>query len=328
MKVLVVGGAGYIGSHVARALQQEGYTPILYDNLCTGHPPSAETNEFIVADITDKNILNEAMRRVDAVMHFAAHAYVGESVENPQKYFQNNVVAGLTLLDTAIQCGVRNFIFSSTCAVYGTPDHVPIVENTPRDPVNPYGSSKLFFEYALDAYQNAYGLRYACLRYFNAAGADESGEIGELHDPETHLIPLALSAAAGIGSPLKIYGDDYATEDGTCVRDYIHVNDLAEAHVLALKKICGGSDSIVVNLGTGSGYSVREIIDAVEKITGKKVPYEVKARRDGDPPVLIADPTRAHKLLNWKAARSLGDIVLTAWNWMQSDRYLKEKSKV
>lgn len=328
MKVLVVGGAGYIGSHVARALQKQGHAAILYDNLCTGRQSLAETDELIVADISDSHALNDAMRRVDAVMHFAAHAYVGESVENPRKYFQNNVVAGLRLLDTAIQCGVRNFVFSSTCAVYGTPAHVPIVEDAARNPVNPYGSSKLFFEYVLSAYQKAHGLRYACLRYFNAAGADESGEIGELHDPETHLIPLALAAAARTGKPLEIFGDDYPTPDGTCVRDYIHVNDLAEAHVLALKKLCDGKDSIVANLGTGKGHSVYQIIGAVEKITGRKVPFKIKPRRDGDPAMLIADPSRAKELLEWKAKRSLDDIVLTSWNWMRSDKYLKERYQV
>jgi UDP-arabinose 4-epimerase len=317
MKVLVVGGAGYIGSHVARALRQKSHTPILYDNLCTGHRSLAGTNELTIADISDKNALKNAMRGVDAVMHFAAHAYVGESVENPQKYFQNNVVAGLTLLDTAIQCGVRNFVFSSTCAVYGTPDRVPIVEDTPRNPVNPYGSSKLFFEYALSAYEKAYGLRYACLRYFNAAGADESGEIGELHDPETHLIPLVLAAAAGIGKPLEIFGDDYPTPDGTCVRDYIHVNDLAEAHVLALQNIVETGQSHILNLGTGKGYSIREVISAVEKATGRKVPFKIVPRRAGDPPILIADPSRAEKVLGWKAQRNLETIVSTAWKWMQ-----------
>jgi UDP-glucose-4-epimerase GalE len=320
MKVLVVGGAGYIGSHVARALQKCGETAILYDNLHAGHRSLAGNNELVVADITDSNALNEAMRRVDAVMHFAAHAYVGESVENPQKYFQNNVVAGLTLLDTVIRCGVRNFVFSSTCAVYGTTDRVPIVENTPRNPVNPYGSSKLFFEYALSAYQKAYGLRYACLRYFNAAGADESGEIGELHDPETHLIPLALAAAAGTGKPLEIFGDDYSTPDGTCVRDYIHVNDLAEAHVLALQNIIETGHSQVVNLGTGKGYSILEVISAVEKVAGRKVPYKIVPRRAGDPPILIADPSRAEKLLGWKAKRDLETIVSTAWKWMQRNQ--------
>jgi UDP-glucose-4-epimerase GalE len=317
MTILIVGGAGYIGSHVTRLLQQRNEATILYDNLCTGHKSLAGANELVVADIQNENELAKAMRCVDAVMHFAAHAYVGESVENPKKYFQNNVVAGLTLLDTAIRCGVRNFVFSSTCAVYGTPAHVPIVEDTPRNPINPYGSSKLFFEYALSAYQKAYGLRYACLRYFNAAGADESGEIGELHDPETHLIPLALAAAAGTGKPLEIFGDDYPTSDGTCIRDYIHVNDLAEAHVLALQNIVKTGQSHILNLGTGKGHSIREVISAVERITGKKVPHKIVPRREGDPPVLVANPGHAEKVLGWKAQRNLETIVSTAWKWMQ-----------
>ena len=214
MTVLVVGGAGYIGSHAARALCERGESVILYDNLSTGFRSLAEGRDLIVGDIADVGRLESVMRRVDAVMHFAAHAYVGESVENPKKYFQNNVVGGLTLLDTAVRCGVRDFVFSSTCAVYGIPAKTPITEDFPREPVNPYGASKLFFERALAAYQQAYGLRYACLRYFNAAGADESGELGELHEPETHLIPLALMAASGNGHPLSVFGNDYPTPDG------------------------------------------------------------------------------------------------------------------
>jgi UDP-glucose-4-epimerase GalE len=261
--------------------------------------------------------LESVMRRVDAVMHFAAHAYVGESVENPKKYFQNNVVGGLTLLDTAVRCGVRDFVFSSTCAVYGIPAKTPITEDFPREPVNPYGASKLFFERALAAYQQAYGLRYACLRYFNAAGADESGELGELHEPETHLIPLALMAASGNGHPLSVFGDDYPTPDGTCVRDFIHVNDLAEAHALALHKIMTTGESLVLNLGTGTGHSVREVLAAVEQITGCEVSHKIVPRRAGDPPVLVADASRAEAALGWKARRNLTDIISTAWNWMQ-----------
>lgn len=317
MIVLVVGGAGYIGSHAARALSLRGENVILYDNLSTGFRALAEGRDLVVGDIADVDRLQSAMRRVDAVMHFAAHAYVGESVENPRKYFQNNVVAGLNLLDTAVRCGVSNFVFSSTCAVYGVPARTPITEDFPREPVNPYGASKLFFERALQAYQHAYGLRYACLRYFNAAGADESGELGELHEPETHLIPLALAAASGSGEPLSIFGDDYPTPDGTCVRDYIHVNDLAEAHALALQNIAKTGESHVLNLGTGKGHSVREVLTAVKQITGREVPHKIVPRRAGDPPVLVADASRAEAVLGWKAQRNLTDIISTAWNWMQ-----------
>jgi UDP-glucose-4-epimerase GalE len=317
MTILVVGGAGYIGSHAARALCERGESVILYDNLSTGFGSLAEGRDLIVADIADVGRLESVMRRVDAVMHFAAHAYVGESVENPKKYFQNNVVGGLTLLDTAVRCGVRDFVFSSTCAVYGIPAKTPITEDFPREPVNPYGASKLFFERALAAYQQAYGLRYACLRYFNAAGADESGELGELHEPETHLIPLALMAASGNGHPLSVFGNDYPTPDGTCVRDFIHVNDLAEAHALALNKIMATGESLVLNLGTGTGHSVREVLAAVEQITGCEVPHKIVPRRAGDPPVLVADASRAEAALGWKARRNLTDIIVTAWNWMQ-----------
>jgi len=318
--VLVVGGAGYIGSHAARALRRHGHSVLLYDNLSTGHERLAEGFELIRGEIADTTKLASAMTRVEAVMHFAANAYVGESVENPRKYFRNNVEAGLALLNTCIDSGVRKFIFSSTCAVYGVPAKIPITEDNPRLPVNPYGVTKLFFERALEAYQQAYGLRFASLRYFNAAGADESGEIGELHEPETHLIPAALEAVAGARPHLGLFGTDYPTPDGTCVRDYIHVNDLAEAHVLALKHLNESGDSAAVNLGTGRGTSVKEILDAVERITGKAVPMRLAARRPGDPPVLVADPSRAQQLLRWKATRSLDNIVSTAWKWMQCSR--------
>ncbi len=317
MAILVVGGAGYIGSHAARVLRRHGYEVFIYDNLSTGYRFLADGFDLVVGDIADSDRLAPVMRRVEAVMHFAAFAYVGESVENPRKYFQNNVNAALNLLNTAQECGVRHFVFSSTCAVYGVPAKVPIDEATPREPVNPYGASKLFFEYALEAYSRAYGMNYASLRYFNAAGADESGDIGELHNPETHLIPLALAAATEGGPPLRIFGNDYPTPDGTCIRDYIHVNDLAEAHVLALKKLMADGDSFAVNLGTGTGYSVREVMMAVEQVTGNKAAYEVAPRRAGDPPALVADASRARDLLGWKATRNLQNIVATAWNWKQ-----------
>jgi len=316
--VLLIGGAGYIGSHAARTLMRLGHTPIVYDNLSTGHSCLARGFELVKGNILDQSTLFPLAQRADAIMHFAAHAYVGESVTNPRKYFRNNVEGGLSLLNTAVDAGVKKIIFSSTCAVYGEPSSVPIAESTARDPVNPYGVSKLFFEHALEAYDRAYGLRFACLRYFNAAGGDESGEIGELHEPETHLIPSALQAVTGARPELELYGTDYPTPDGTCIRDYIHVTDLAEAHVLALKHLANGGSSVALNLGTGSGSSVKEVLDAVEKVTGRPVPKRIAPRRAGDPPALVADPTRAQNLLQWKATRSLNEIVRTAWQWMQS----------
>ncbi len=323
MIVLVVGGAGYIGSHAARALRRRGHQVVIYDNLSTGHAFLADGFELVVGDIGDSVRLATVLRRVEAVMHFAAFAYVGESVENPRKYFKNNVEAGLSLLNSCLDCGVHRFIFSSTCAVYGIPSTVPIGEDTLRQPVNPYGVTKLFLEQALEAYERAYRLRYASLRYFNAAGADESGELGELHDPETHLIPLALQAAAGTRPELEVYGSDYPTADGTCVRDYIHVNDLADAHVLALEHLAGSDQSLALNLGTGQGYSVKEVLNAVERVVGRAVPKRLAARRPGDPPALVADPRRAEKLLHWKATRSLEQIVATAWSWMQRRQRLR-----
>ena len=319
MIVLVIGGAGYIGSHAARALKRAGHDVIIFDNLSTGYESLAAGFELIKGDILDANALAPALSRADAVMHFAAHAYVGESVANPKKYFHNNVEGGLSLLNTAVEVGVKKIIFSSTCAVYGEPAKVPIEENIPRQPVNPYGVSKLFFEQALESYDRAYEFRYASLRYFNAAGADESGEIGELHDPETHLIPLALRAAAGLGPELQVFGADYPTPDGTCIRDYIHVNDLADAHVRALEHLSAGKPSLAVNLGTGNGASVQEVISAVEKVTGKRVPRKNVPRRPGDPPALVANPAKAQALLHWKATRDLQDIVKTAWNWMERE---------
>jgi UDP-glucose-4-epimerase GalE len=317
MRVLVIGGAGYIGSHTARKLLRHGHQVVIYDNLSTGHDFLAKGFELVVGDIADVGKLRPALDHVEAVVHFAAHAYVGESVTNPRKYFRNNVEGALRLLNTAIDAGVRRFVFSSTCAVYGTPAKVPITEEAVRQPINPYGTSKLFFENALEAYDRAYGLRFAALRYFNAAGADESGEIGEVHDPETHLIPLALAATGATSPALQIFGTDYPTTDGTCVRDYIHVNDLAEAHALALQRLAQGEPSFAVNLGTGQGHSVFEIVQAVEEVTGKTVNRVEGPRRTGDPPALVADPSRAQRLLLWKATRSLRNIVATAWKWMQ-----------
>jgi UDP-glucose 4-epimerase len=316
LAVLVIGGAGYIGSHAAHVLRRKGYEVLIYDNLSTGHRHLAEGFELIVADMADRAKLEAALRRSDSVMHFAAHAFVGESVVNPRKYFHNNVVSGLTLLDCVMESRVRKFIFSSTCAVYGHPVKVPITESNPRQPVNPYGATKLAFENALEAYGRAYGLRYVSFRYFNAAGADESCAVGESHEPETHLIPLIFQTIQGKRAALEIFGDDYPTPDGTCVRDYIHVNDLAEAHVIGLEQL-SKKDSMVLNLGTGRGYSVKEVVAAVEHVTGHKVATQIASRRPGDPPELVADPSLAEKLLQWKARRSLEEIISTAWAWAQ-----------
>jgi len=327
--ILVTGGAGYIGSHAARALRRCGYEVVIYDNLSTGFRRLVQGFELVEGDIADDAKLRPVLARVDAVMHFAAHAYVGESVENPRKYFRNNVLAALSLLNSVLDAGIRRFIFSSTCAVYGLPEQVPITELEKREPVNPYGASKLFFENALEAYDRAYGLRSVRLRYFNAAGADESGETGELHDPETHLIPLALSASLDKRPELQIFGSDYPTPDGTCVRDYIHVNDLADAHVRALQYLERSDDrnderngaergvSLALNLGTGRGHSVLEVIQAAENATGRPVRRKMGLRRPGDPPTLVADPSKAQKVLGWTAKRNLAEIVSSAWTWMQ-----------
>jgi UDP-glucose-4-epimerase GalE len=325
LAILVTGGAGYIGSHAARALRRSGYEVLIYDNLSSGFHRLAKGFELVEGDIGDESKLREVLARVDAVMHFAAHAYVGESVENPRKYFRNNVLAALSLLNSTLDAGIRRFVFSSTCAVYGVPAEVPITEQTPREPVNPYGASKLFFENALEAYSRAYGLSSMRLRYFNASGADESGEIGELHEPETHLVPLALAATKEEGHELQVYGSDYPTPDGTCVRDYIHVNDLADAHVRALqhletvgKEKQRQGESLALNLGTGHGHSVLEVMQAAEKVTGRPVRKRMGPRRAGDPPALVADPTKAQRVLGWTAKHNLADIVSSAWAWMQN----------
>jgi UDP-arabinose 4-epimerase len=320
MRVLVVGGAGYIGSHTARALQRSGHEAILFDNLSTGHRRLAAGFELIEGDVHDAAKVRESLRGADAAMYFAGYTSVAESVRDPRKYFDNNVFGGLTLLHAMLDAGVRTIVFSSTAAVYGTPSQVPIPESAERCPVNPYGETKLIFEMALADYGRAYGLKSASLRYFNAAGADESGEIGEMHDPETHLIPLALAAAAGASGGLDVYGDDYPTPDGTCIRDYIHVTDLADAHVRALEYLAGGKDFLAANLGSGRGNTVKEVIATVEKVTGKKVPTKMAARRAGDPPALVADPSLAQKLLGWKVQHSLEDCVRSAWKWMQQQQ--------
>jgi len=293
---------------------------VLYDNLCTGHAFLTKGFELVRGDVSESAKLAPLLLRVEAVMHFAAHAYVGESVVNPRKYLQNNVQGGLALLNAVLDSPVRKFIYSSSCAVYGNPATLPIAEDAPLRPVSPYGVSKMQLEQVLEAYARAYGLQFVSFRYFNAAGADEDGQAGEIHVPETHLIPSAFQAIHGERPALEIYGDDYPTPDGTCVRDYIHVNDLAEAHVLGLEYLARGS-SAAMNLGTGLGHSVREVLFAVERVTGHEVPRHFTARRSGDPGALVANPARAEQLLNWRAARSLEDIIATAWNWHRGRRH-------
>jgi UDP-glucose-4-epimerase GalE len=318
MRVLITGGAGYIGSHTAKALARVGIEPVVYDNLSTGHRWAAKWGPIVEADLCDYQVLKQTLEQYDitAAIHFAAHAYVGDSVREPRKYFQNNVTNSLNLLNALLDAGVHHVAFSSSCAVYGIPNSIPISEDHLKLPVNPYGDSKLFIERALDWYGRAYGLRWAALRYFNAAGADPDGELGEDHDPETHLVPRIIEAAMGKCAVVEMYGVDYPTIDGTCVRDYVHVSDLAEAHVLALRHLLSGNASFAVNLGSGRGTTVREIIAAVESVTGAKVNVKLGPRRPGDPPVLVADPSRAESLLQWRPRlSSLENIVTTACSW-------------
>ena len=318
MKVLVTGGAGYIGSHCCKQLHRRGYQPITIDNLVYGHAKNVKWGPFYRGDIQDDTLLDRIFSENDigAVMHFAAFAYVGESVEEPQKYYTNNLRNTITLLEKVLQHTVSCFIFSSTCATYGLPQTIPIDEDHPRTPINPYGSSKYMIEQILTDYSKAYDLRFTSLRYFNAAGADPDGEIGEDHTPETHLIPLILDVAKGRRDNLKVFGNDYDTDDGSCVRDYVHVTDLADAHVSALEKLLGGAPSDFVNLGTGRGFSVLQVIEQAAAVTGKKIAYEIVGRRPGDPAVLIASNSKARTALGWKPIRSdLKTIVQTAWNW-------------
>jgi UDP-glucose-4-epimerase GalE len=300
-------------------LRKAGLEVLIYDNLSTGFDFLAKGFETVIGDVHDSKKLLDSLKQVDAVMHFAANHYVGESMVNPRKYYRNNVEGGISLLNAIVDSGKKDMlvILSSTCSVYGSPTKMPITEDDPLTPVNPYGVSKVFFEQMLQSYDTAYGIRYAALRYFNAVGADESGEIGECHEPEPHLVPLALRAAAGFGPELQLFGTDYPTPDGTCIRDYTNVVDLAEAHVKAHQRLLAGNPSFIVNLGTGNGSSVKEVIAAVEEVTGKKVPRKIVPRRPGDPPALVADPARAQELLQWKTKRSLLDSVSTAWKWMQ-----------
>jgi UDP-glucose 4-epimerase len=319
MRVLVTGGAGYIGSVVSEQLVSDGHEVVVYDNLSKGHREAVVAGaRFVEGDLHDAEKLRETLDGIDAVIHMAAFSLVGESVEAPSKYYHNNVVAGLVLLDAMRDCGVKRIVFSSTAATYGEPEAQPIVESSPTNPTNPYGESKLAFEKAMHWYERAYGLRYASLRYFNAAGASE--KCGEDHDPETHIIPITLQVAAGNGTHVEIYGDDYPTEDGTCVRDYIHVIDLARAHILALGVL--NERSAIYNLGCGGdGYSVRDVIDTARRVTGKDIPVRMGPRRPGDPSVLIASSDKIKSELGWQPQfQDLGLIVESAWRWMQQHR--------
>ena len=316
--ILVTGGAGYIGSHACKALAKAGYEPVSYDSLVRGHREAVRWGPLVEGDLADRELLAATLKRhaVAAVMHFAAFAYVEESVKRPELYFRNNVINSLGLFETMLAANVKRIVFSSTCATYGVPAEMPIRETTPQRPVNPYGEGKLMVERALSWLGPAHGLKHTCLRYFNAAGADPDGEIGEHHDPETHLIPLILDAALKRRARIDIYGTDYPTPDGTAVRDYIHVQDLAEAHVKALQYLEGGGDSVALNLGTGRGCSVRETIAAAERVTGLAIPKQESPRRAGDPPMLVADPSLVGKVLGWQARMSgMDNIIATAWAW-------------
>jgi UDP-arabinose 4-epimerase len=319
MNILVTGGAGYIGSHTCKALAEAGFKPIAYDNLTTGHDWAVQWGPLVRGDILDRDRLSEVLREYlpSAVMHFAAYSSVDESIKEPFKYYLNNVVGTVNLLGAMHENGVNQIVFSSTCATYGNPQVVPISELHPQNPINPYGASKLMVERILTDFGLAYDLRSISLRYFNAAGADPEGEIGETHNVETRLIPLVLAAARGTALKVTIHGTDYGTDDGTCIRDYVHVTDLAEAHVLALKAFEGDCNSSSYNLGTGTGFSVREVIKTARTVTGRTIAVVEGPRRPGDPPELVADATRAKKELGWQPRYGdLGQIVATAWNWM------------
>jgi len=317
--VLVTGGAGYIGSHACKALSLAGYLPVTLDNFVYGHRWAVKWGPFIEGDVLDRTALDKvfALYQPQAVLHFAAYAYVGESVTNPGKYYHNNVAGTISLLETMRDYGCRYLVFSSSCATYGVPETVPIAEDHPQKPINPYGWSKWMIEQILRDFDQAHCMRSISLRYFNAAGADPEGELGEAHNPETHLIPLVIEAALGRRPHVEIYGTDYPPPDGTCIRDYIHVTDLAEAHVLALNYLFDNGETTFFNLGTGQGHSVRDVINAVERLTGRKVPVRESPRRPGDPPILVATHEKASKILDWfPRVSELDEIVKTAWEWL------------
>lgn len=320
--ILVVGGAGYIGSHMVLHLLEAGYPVVTLDNLSRGHRELLPGGEFVEGDMGDPGLLGDIFTRhdVSAVMHFAAHSQVGESVQLPLDYYQNNVSNTVTLLQAMQHAGVRHFIFSSTAAVYGEPERTPIDEDHPHNPTNPYGATKLAVERMLADTGQANGMTWCALRYFNAAGAHASGRLGERHQPETHLIPLVLQVATGERDSIRIFGDDYPTPDGTCLRDYIHVSDLASAHLLALEHLLNGGDSVTYNLGNSVGYSVRQIIETTRQITGHDIPAIVESRRAGDPAVLVADSSRIRRDFGWQPAyENIDDIIASAWAWHQRE---------
>ena len=322
--VLVAGGAGYIGGHTAKALQRAGFLPVVLDNLCTGDPTAQRFGPFFHGSLTDSALIAHIVETHQpvAAMLFAGHAYVGESTQNPRKYFRNNVADSISFLDSLMDCGVKNVVFSSSCSVYGNPRVLPLREESETIPLSPYGETKLFLEKVLRWYGNAYGLRSVCLRYFNAAGADPEGELGEVHNPETHLIPLAIQSALA-GTPLQIFGTDYDTPDGTATRDYTHVSDLAEGHLKALRYLLDDGQSSIINLGTGSGNSIHQVIQAVESYTGLRIAAEYQPRREGDAAVLVADTSRAQATLGWFPRHSsLSTIVQTAVDWAKERREL------
>lgn len=319
--ILVTGGAGYIGSHCVLKLKEAGEKVLVFDNFSTGHIETVQNLgvEFVKGDLKNPSDINAVFDdyKIDAVVHFAAFSQVGESVKEPYKYFQNNVCGTLNLLDVMVKHDCKKIVFSSTAATYGEPVYTPIDENHPQKPINPYGETKLTVEMIMDDFDKAYGLKSVRLRYFNVAGADESGRIGEWHEPETHLVPNVLKAALGSGQVFKLFGDDYDTKDGTCVRDYIDVNDLIDAHILALKYLQDGGDTNVFNLGTKTGSTVKEVFAACENVTGMKIPYEICPRREGDPAILVADNTKALEIFGWQPSRKLQNSVQSAWNWEQ-----------
>ena len=317
MRVLVTGGAGYVGSHAAKLLAESGHDVTIVDNLAEGHRAAVGKLPLVVADLLDREPIVDLIKqkRIDSVMHFAAFAYVGVSVNEPAKYYQNNIVGTLALLDAMRDTGINRIVFSSTCATYGIPERVPISEDHPQNPINPYGFTKLAIERALADYSHAYGLGYAALRYFNASGAAADGTIGEDHDSETHLIPLVLQVALGQREYAEIFGTDYPTPDGTCIRDYIHVDDLATAHLAALEKLEPRME-LKLNLGTGHGVSVQQVIDVCREVTGHPIPARASARRAGDPPQLVADPSAAKRVLGWEAKhKDVRSIIESAWQW-------------
>jgi UDP-glucose 4-epimerase len=322
--VLVTGGAGYIGSHAVLALQNAGYEVVVFDNLVYGHRDIVENVlkvELIEGDTNDRELLDRvfASRPFSAVMHFAAYAYVGESVTQPDKYYRNNVTGTLTLLEAMVAANIKSFVFSSTCATYGVPKIVPIPEDHPQDPINPYGATKLMVERILADFDQAYNFKSVAFRYFNAAGADPQGRLGEDHQPETHLIPLVLMAALGKRESIAIFGTDYSTPDGTCIRDYIHVTDLAEAHVLGLNYLLKGGNSQRFNLGNGNGFSVREVIDKAREVTGKTINAVERDRRPGDPPALVGSAEKARSILGWNPQYADLELILRhAWQWHQN----------